>query len=166
MKKTNRDERLLCEFQGKIFEESAEKYTTSSAVFVRRYMNSAYAARMDQAGFIDRPTDKEEAFASLDAQYGTSNYGSEIYPPDELYWMGYIYRYWTLICEISSKAVYRICNVRELHNVYYAYHSMDPLAVVRRLMEAKEQPLEEDSQLEKAVKILRTLRMNKAAGAE
>ena len=62
----------------------------SSAIFVRRYMNSDYAARMDRIGFIDRPTDEQEAFASLDAQYGSSRYGSELYSPEELFWIGYI----------------------------------------------------------------------------
>ena len=52
MKELEKDERLLCELQGKIFEKSVEEYGTSSAVFVRRYMNSDYAARMDRIGFI------------------------------------------------------------------------------------------------------------------
>ena len=49
MKELERDERLLCELQGKIFEKSVGEYGTSSAVFVRRYMNSDYAARLETA---------------------------------------------------------------------------------------------------------------------
>ena len=37
MKELEKDERLLCELQGKIFEKSVGEYGTSSAVFVRRY---------------------------------------------------------------------------------------------------------------------------------
>ena len=48
MKELKKDERLLCELQGKIFEKSIKEYGTSSAIFVRRYMNSDYAARMDR----------------------------------------------------------------------------------------------------------------------
>ena len=84
MKELDKDGRILCELQGKIFERSAKEYTTSSAVFVRRYMNSDYAARMDREGFADRPTDVQDAFDSLDEQYGASQYGSLVYAQDEL----------------------------------------------------------------------------------
>ena len=104
MKELDKDGRILCELQGKIFERSAKEYTTSSAVFVRRYMNSDYAARMDREGFADRPTDVQDAFDSLDEQYGASQYGSLVYAQDELFWIGYIYRCWAYAYELSSKA--------------------------------------------------------------
>ena len=75
MREIDKDGRLLCELQGKIFEKSAEEYGTSSAIFVRRFMHSDYAARMDRPGFADRPTDALDAFTSLDEQYGCSHYG-------------------------------------------------------------------------------------------
>jgi hypothetical protein len=109
---------------------------------------------MDQIGFIDRPTDEQEAFASLDAQYGSSQYGTELFPPEELFWMGYIYRYWVCAYGISSKAAYKISNVREMHSVYYAYHTLDPLQAIQRLMEAKGLSFQEDEQIASGVKIL------------
>lgn len=160
MKSMDRDGRLLCQMQGKIFEQSAEYYNTSSAVFVRRYMNSDYAARMDHAGNLDRPTDVSEVFGSLDSQYGPSSYGSEKYMPDELYWIGYIYRYWAYTREISSKTIYRKFSVKEMHSVYYAYHTLDPENAVQRLSEAKNLPLNDEQQLALAVEILRRIRMN------
>ncbi len=160
MRSFDRDGRLLCEMQGTIFEQSAENYDTSSAVFVRRYMNSDYAVRMDHAGNLDRPTDAQEAFESLDSQYGPSSYGSEKYVPDELYWIGYIYRYWAYTREISSKAIYRRFNVRDMHQVYYAYHTLDPENAIQRLTEAKNMPLNDEQQLALAVEILRRIRMN------
>lgn len=163
MKELGKDERLLCELQGHIFEKSAGEYGTSSAVFVRRYMNSDYAARMDRLGFIDRPTDEQEAFASLDAQYGNSQYGSELYSPDELYWMGYIYRYWVCTYGISSKTVYKMSNVREMHSVYYAYHSLDPLQAIQRLMEAKGLSFQEDEQIATGVRVLRKIRSSESS---
>ena len=121
-------------------------------------MNSDYAARMDRSGFIDRPTDEQEAFASLDAQYGSSQYGSELYSPEELFWMGYIYRYWVCAYGVFSKAVYKICNVREIHSVYYAYHTLDPLQAVQRLMEARGLSFQEEEQITAGVKNLRKIR--------
>ena len=166
MKKIEKDDRLLCELQGKIFERSAKEYSTSSAVFVRRYMNSDYAARMDRIGSADRPTDAPEAFASLDEQYGASRYGTEIYAQDELFWIGYIYRYWAIAYEMTSRAVYRICNVRELHSVYYVYHSLDPLNAIQRLMEAKGIIPEQELSIEHGVRLLRRIRnQSERAGA-
>jgi len=162
MKNMDRDGRLLCEMQGTIFEKSAEDYDTSSAVFVRRYMNSEYAARMDRDGNLDRPTDANEAFDSLDSQYGPCSYGSEKYAPDELYWIGYIYRYWAYTRETTSKAIYRRYNARDMHRVYYAYHTLDPENAIQRLLEAKNMPITEDQQLAAAVEILRRIRQNSA----
>ena len=161
MKELEKDGRLLCELQGKIFEKSVEEYGTSSAVFVRRYMNSDYAARMDRVGFIDRPTDAQEAFASLDAQYGSSQYGRELYSPEEMFWLGYIYRYWVCAYGFSSKAVYKMCSVKDIHampSVIVKALNMDPLQAIQRLMEAKGFSFREEEQIAEGVKILRKIR--------
>ena len=163
MREFDRDGSLLCELQGRIFEKSAAAYGTSSAIFVRRYMNSDYASRMDRPGFIDRPTDAEEAFESLDAQYGASSYGSEIYSADELYWTGFIYRCWAYVHEIPSRSVYKICNAADMHSLYYAYHTMDPLAAIDRLMEAEGIPMTEEQMIKAGVEILRKIRSTKAS---
>lgn len=159
MREIDRDGRILCEMQGKLFEKSIERYGTSSAVFVRRYMNSKYAARMDRRGSLDRPTDAEDAFNALDEQYGESTYGTELYSPDELFWIGYIYRYWAYTYEISSKAIYREFSVRDLHKVYYAYHTLDPESAIQRLLEARNKPISDEQQLAAAVEILRRIRL-------
>ena len=161
MKKLEKDDRILCELQGEIFEESAAEYKTSSAVFVRRYMNSQYASIMDKSGFIDRPTSVKEAFISLDEQYGKSEYGSKIYSTDELFWIGYVYRCWACIYGLPSSAIYKICNVRQMHDLYYAYHTMTPENAIERIMEAKNKPLNDEDQIEYGVKLLREIRNSK-----
>ena len=158
MRELDREGRILCEMQGKIFEESAGNYESSSAIFVRRYMNSDYAARMDRPGFINRPSDAEDAFTSIDEQYGTSKYGSEIYSADELYWIGYIYRYWSYVYEVSSKAVYRICSVMKMHSLFYAYHTMDPLNAIQRIMETEKISMDDNIRMDIAVQLLRAIR--------
>lgn len=158
MREMDKDGRLLCELQGKIFETSAKEYGTSSAIFVRRYMNSYFAARMDREGFVDRPSDVQDAFASLNEQYGSSHYGSVVFSQDELFWIGYTYRCWAYLYELSSKAVYKICNVKDMHAVYYAYHSMDPLNAIQRLMEAKGIASDEEYSIEAGVRLLRIIR--------
>ena len=113
---------------------------------------------MDREGFADRPTDVQDAFDSLDEQYGASQYGSLVYAQDELFWIGYIYRCWAYAYELSSKAVYKICNVKDMHAVYYAYHSMDPLNAVQRLMEAEGIDPDTDCTIEAGVRLLRRIR--------
>jgi hypothetical protein len=159
MKEFDRDGRLLCELQGAIFERSVTECKTSSAVFARRYMHSEYAARMDQPGFLDRPGNAEDAFEALDEQYGASSYGSEKFSKDEMYWIGYLYRYWAYVYEISSKAVYRESNVTRMHSVYYAYHTLDPLNAIQRLIDANGAPIAgSDDSLSIAVALLRRIR--------
>lgn len=161
MRELDKDGRLLCEMQGKIFEKSAEAYGTSSAVFIRRYMNSDYAGRMDKAGFIDRPTDESEAFHALDEQYGPSSYGKTVYSRDELFWIGYLYRYWAYTYEISSRRVYKTANAFQMHSVYYILHTMDPSAAIIRLLEGKNSLGDEEGLTEKGVRILRQIRNSK-----
>ena len=158
MKTLDRDGRLLCELQGKIFEASANMCETSSAVFIRRYMNSDYAARMDCDGFIDRPTDLREVFSSLDEEYGNSTYGSTIFSSDELFWIGYTYRCWSYVYGFSSRAVYRISNAKDMHLIYYAYHTLDPINAIERIMESKGIAKEEGAALQTAVSLLRKIR--------
>jgi hypothetical protein len=97
-------------------------------------------------------------FHAAGSRYGSSRYGSELFSPEEMFWMGYVYRYWVCAYDISSKAVYKMSNVREMHSVYYAYHTLDPLQAIQRLMEAKGLSFQEDEQIASGVKILRKIR--------
>jgi hypothetical protein len=45
-----------------------------------------------------------------------------------------------------------------MHAVYYAYHSMDPLNAVQRLMEAKGIDPDTDCTIEAGVRLLRKIR--------
>ena len=103
MKEMDKDGLILCEIQGRIFEESYDKYETSSPVFVRRFMNSKLAEEMDAEGFLERPFNEEDAFGTLDKEFGQSSYGTTKYSPDILNWIGYLYRYWAYTYDMPSK---------------------------------------------------------------
>ena len=51
-----------------------------------------------------------------------------------------------------------MCNVKDIHAVYYAYHTMDPLNAVQRLMEAKDIDPDTDCTIEAGVRLLRKIR--------
>ena len=82
----------------------------------------------------DQPMD---LLRSLDREYGQSNYGSVKYSPEEMYWIGYIYRYFAYTYGKTSVQVYRIIKPKELRELYLPYHTMDPAQAIDRILEAK-----------------------------
>ena len=153
---------MLCDMQGRIFEESLLKEGCSSSIFIRRFMNSRFVTRMDKLTFINESTTIDEIFKELDDEYGKSNYGKIKFSNEEMYWMGYIYRYLSYVFQIDSKNAYKIIKGTELRQLFYAYHSLDPMNAIERILEAKSLVLDKDSdQLTKeGVSILRRIRQS------
>lgn len=161
MKKLTSQDLSLCKLQGQLFERSAQSCACSSAVFVRRFMNSRLALSFDDGSLLYESYTVEAMLAELSGQYGPSSYGSNKYGAESLYWMGYLYRYWCVAFGLSSKAVYRIIPARELNELFGAYHTLDPVQAIERIYEAKElpQPLEKPSNgyVEEGVALLRAM---------
>ncbi len=158
MRQMEPDGLWLCRKQGEIFRESLNTQESSSAVFIRRFMYSDLAERMDEGLFqyCADPCVNESV-----SVYGRK-YGSECFSPEELYWIGYVYRYWSYVHEVKSKAIYRICGAREMRALYFPYHSLDPEAAVSRILEAKGiRPATPEDELEQGVRILRAIIRNK-----
>ena len=128
----------LCRAQGETFSLSAHKTACSSAIFIRRFMNSAFTSRLDSGGLLSEIFDSEVVFEELQYEYGMSDYGKEKYSTNELYWIGYIYRYWCYTRELTSKQVYKIVKPKELRGLYFPYHSLDPKQAIDRILEAKD----------------------------
>lgn len=145
----------LCKMQAEIFSASSSKETCSSPIFIRRFMNSQVAKRMDTDGFLYEACDISGIFEDINTQFGKSSYGQEKYSDSELYWIGYIYRYWAYTHQKSSKQIYKIIKPKELKTLYYPYHSLDPAQAVERILEAR--GMNEDNLTEKGVSILRSL---------
>ncbi len=149
----------ICRIQAKIFENSIIKTECSSAIFVRRFMLSDVARRMDDGVFLFESCDEDEVFLEIENEYGKSNYGKEKISPEELYWIGYIYRYWCYTYQITSKQAFKIIKMKELRELYYPYHSLDPAQAIERILEAKGKS--EDDLTKKGVEILRNITYNK-----
>lgn len=127
----------MCRFQGRVFELSLEKATCSSPVFLRRFMNSEAAREMDAEGFLFQAKDESFILNEIEEQYGFSSYGNTRYPGEEMYWMGYVYRYWCYTFEISSVQAYRLLKPAALRKFYEPYHTLDPGNAVKRIMESE-----------------------------
>lgn len=117
LKKMDRDGLLLCELQAETFEESAETLETSSEIFIRRFMNSDVASLMDNNDFLQMNIQPKDIIERIEEQYGHSKYGSVKYSRDELYWIGYVYRYYSYTYELSSVRVYKTVKPKELRGL-------------------------------------------------
>lgn len=137
MKKIDKDGLLLCEMQAKAFELSGTEQNTSSAVFIRRFMNSDVAKQLDNMAVLQSNTQAADILKLIDEEYGKSEYGSVKYSLNELYWIGYIYRYYSYTYEKTSKQVYKIVKPKELRDLFLPYHTMDPAQAIDRILEAK-----------------------------
>ena len=153
MKKIDESDLKLCKMQAEIFAQSLGKTQCSSPIFLRRFMYSQVAGRMDAGGFLFESCDINAVFEELNEEFGISTYGKEKFTESELYWMGYIYRYWCCVCEKTSKQVYRILKPKELRDLYFPYHSLDPSQAIERIMEAKK--LNEEDFMQRGVELLR-----------
>ena len=148
--------RRLCELQACVFEASLRCSDDGSAVFVRRFMRSDLARRLDAAGAELEFADADQMVREVDAEYGGAPYGSLRFSADELHWMGYLYRYWCCMTGEPSKAVYKAIGARELRSLFFAYHSLDPALAVDRIRDAK--GLLGPDEVSRGVELLRVLR--------
>lgn len=155
MKKMDEEGLKLCALQADVFAGSLTAMRCSSPIFIRRFMNSQVASRMDRRGFMLGASNATCILNEVDSQYGQTSYGKERYGQEELYWLGYLYRYWAYTYEKSSKQVYKQMKVKDLRKLYYPYHSLDPAQAIERILEASGS--EEEDYTEKGVRILRTI---------
>ena len=152
----------ICSYQAVLFEKSIVDTECSSRVFVRRFMNSELAKRMDNIGFLYDSLDVSDAIKEIEDQYGISSYGAEKFSAEEMHWIGYIYRYWAYVTEKSSKQIYKIMKPDELRKLYFPYHSLDPLQAIERIMETMNPGNQtEMTDIEKGVIALRKVRNNR-----
>lgn len=149
----------LCKAQAKLFVDSLSYVKCSSPVFLRRFMNSLVAKRMDEGSFLFESSTSESIFAEIEEEFGKIEYGKNKFSDNEMYWMGYLYRYWCYTFEKTSKQVYHIIKPIELRELYYPYHSLDCQAAIERILEAK--GVSSEDYTVQGVEILRNLQTQK-----
>ena len=162
MSRVNEEGRTLCKLQGEIFEQSLKYSASSSAVFVRRYMNSALAARLDCVSGNAEVGSVPALLDEVESKYGGKIYGTEHFAPEELYWMGYLYRCWAIMSGKSSKQLVKIISAAEMRKLYFPYHTLAPEQAIERISEAK--GIREENELEKGVRLMRQVRSRQAKG--
>ena len=92
---------------------------------------------MDSGTILASNMQPADLLALVEEQYGPSGYGSVKYTHNEMYWMGYIYRYYTYTYQCSSVSVYKTIKPKELRGLFLPYHTLDPSQAIERILEAK-----------------------------
>lgn len=158
MKKISKDGLLLCKLQAEAFEKSIDKMDTSSEIFIRRFMKSQIAKRLDNESVLEANIQANDILELINEEYGVSNYGSKKYTRNEIYWIGYIYRYFAYTYEMSSAQVYKIVKPKELKGLFLPYHTMDPAQAIERILEAKGMIIDEDVEIKRQYEIFKRIR--------
>lgn len=149
----------LCIIQANFFENSVNEFIGSSAIFIRRFAYSKLAKRMDQIAFLFGSDNPKDLYKEIEDEFGKTSYGSEKYKRNELFWIGYIYRYWSYTYEISTYDVYKIVKPSELRLLYFPYHSLDPKQAIERILESKN--IKEIDYIARGVELLKAMKKDK-----
>ena len=160
MKKMDSDGILLCELQGATFELSLEKVETSSLIFIRRFMNSEVVKLLDNGSILQTNLQPQDIIEYIEDEYQELKYGKDKYTNNEMYWIGYLYRYFSYTYELSSYRVYKMVKPKELRNLYLPYHTLSVEQAIERILEAKNIQLEVDD-IHKQLEIYKKIRKDR-----
>ena len=125
----------LCSFQAKIFTWSL-LLECSSPVFLRRFFFSDFARKLDEAQGFQFSYDVDDCFTSVVMEYGESRYGKTKLSEKELYWLGYITRYFCYTREYPSKLLYKTIPLKLFIENYEVYHTQSEEWVIERILTA------------------------------
>lgn len=152
MRALDYDGLLMCRIQGEIFEKSLEFLNCSSPLFIKKYMNSFDAYSMDKEAFLNSTKCEAQILNDLkDNDFGTIKYNA-----DELFWMGYIYRYWAYTRNIDSKKLFKMCPGTVLIKYYLRGSSLNEEKVIDEIIEDQHLNIEDDISLnQKAQNIIK-----------
>ena len=119
----------LCDVQGRLFEKS-DAYGSES--FILCFMNSKLAAHLDSPYNKFQWMGEEYLLEELKDEMDLENRG-EKYSREILYWIGYLYRYWSFFLHENSKKIVCQAPPRTMKRNYKLFHTMDPEEAIENL---------------------------------
>ncbi|MCL2087810.1 MAG: hypothetical protein FWH05_09505 [Oscillospiraceae bacterium] len=137
MANIDRFERQLCDIQGRLFERSLKK-RLDSVDFAEKFMNSKTCE------FFDMPYDRlqwageEYILENLLDETSVSSSG-EMFGKEELFWTGYVYRYWHFLTGESSREIYKQASAKRMRNCFGGFHTLDVGMAIEDLKEINRQ---------------------------
>ncbi|NLZ68639.1 MAG: antitoxin [Spirochaetales bacterium] len=121
-------------------------------------MNSQIAIYMDSTDFLQMNLQAKDVIDRVEEEYGVSSYGSIKYSKNELYRIGYVYRFFSFTYELSTLQVYKLVKPKELRELFLPYHTMDPSQAIERILEAKGLFQNEEKELQRQFEIYKKIR--------
>jgi hypothetical protein len=140
----------LCDIQGRLFELSA-KEALSSDIFIPAYMTSKTCEQYDAPYHRLQWSGEEyimEEFRDEDKKHDglfsndKTNGNKLLFTNDELYWIGYMYRYWHFLTGEKSKNLYRQAPVKIMKNVYPGFHTLDGKIAIENIKSLRKRGLQ------------------------
>lgn len=162
MKTIDKDGLLLCDIQANVFEMSINRYECSSEIFIRRFANSKIAEYFDCGIVLNESYSEYNILDLLEEEYNGLTYGKNKYTKNEMYWIGYIYRYFCYTYDVSMKRAYKLMPPKELRSVYLPYHTLDCKQAIERILEAKNISFDPEEITKRGVILLREIRKRNA----
>ena len=136
-KSLGRFELQLCDLQGRLFVRSLTQ-KLDSADFIRTFMNSKTCE------YLDMPYDRlqwageEYVLETLLDETPVRQMGVG-YSKEELFWIGYVYRYWHLLTGESSRDTFAQAKALRMKECYLGFHTLDVAMAIDNLKEIHRQ---------------------------
>ena len=124
----------LCDIQGRLF-ELALKNNIKYPDFAEKYMNSQTAAFMDYPYDRMQWAGEEYVLENLMEEITLEKCSGDNYSREEVYWMGYVYRYWHFYTGEESVKIYRQAPFDTMTTNYLMFHTLDVELAIDNLKE-------------------------------
>ena len=125
----------LCDIQGRLFKLSVRR-GISSAEFIKVFMKSATAKALDSTYNRMQWAGEEYLLEEVIEEAGDRfEKPGEVYMEEQIYWIGYIYRYWHYVTRESSNEIYKQAPVKVMRENYAQLYVMTPEEVIEILKE-------------------------------
>ena len=125
----------MCDVQGRLFVLSVVN-SYGSEKFVKIFMKSETAKELDSSYNCKQCFGEEYLFDEVIEMAGNIfKENDEIYSPECIYWIGYIYRYWHYMTGESSKEIYKQAPVKVMKQNYEKLYMMTPEEIIEVLKE-------------------------------
>ena len=131
----------MCDIQGRLFELARAK-RAAFPEFAEAFMKSKTAE------YLDYPYDRlqwageEYIFENLSDETEIKSCDNDEYSQEEVYWMGYVYRYWHFYTGEKSRQIYEQADAETMRECYLGFHTLDVSMAIDDLKELYRQKQE------------------------
>ena len=128
-------QQMLCEQQGELFELSVDRFECASSMFAYVFMYSDIAKQLDKHDDPYYAISNTAILEDLENKYSRLKTKGAKYPKQVIYWIGYIYRAFSIIKRKSSSYIYYHFPATKMLSLYETFHTYSIEYAVDKLEE-------------------------------